>query len=138
MSIITKAALIERETELLVALTQRTSVHVLVSVPVFNEAHARAMEPFVATPTRRLRIIEKLAAAGVTVDIMVAPLIPGLNDSDVGPLACRRREGRSACSSLLRLPGSSADVFATRLRATLPLRAERVLTRTREMRGGDP
>jgi DNA repair photolyase len=70
--------------------------------------------------------------------VNVAPLIPGLNDSDVVPLleAVAAAGASGAGMGALRLPGSAADVFVERLREALPLRAEKVLKRIREMRGG--
>ena len=114
-------------------------VRVMVSIPFWNEAKARAIEPFVATPKRRVHAIEKLAKRGVPVGVMVAPVIPGLNDEDMGDvLKAATRRGRAwAGWVLLRLPGPVRPVFEERLRAALPLRAERVLRRVRETRGGN-
>jgi DNA repair photolyase len=69
---------------------------------------------------------------------MVAPLIPGLNDEDLGPLleAIRDAGARWACRGFLRLPGAVSDVFVRRLEQAMPLRAPRVLTRIRDARGG--
>jgi DNA repair photolyase len=110
----------------------------MVSIPFWDEAKARAIEPFVTTPARRLRTIERLAGAGVDVGVMVAPIIPGLNDEDIGHVlrAAREAGARRAGRVLLRLPGAVKEVFEERLRAALPLRADRVLRRIRETRGG--
>jgi DNA repair photolyase len=137
-AVITKAPLIERDVDVLVALGQVARVSVMVSVPFWDEAKARAIEPFVTPPARRIRTIERLAAAGIDVGVMVAPIIPGLNDEDVGHVlrAARQAGARRAGRGLLRLPGAVKEVFEERLRASLPLRAERVLRRVRETRGG--
>jgi DNA repair photolyase len=107
-------------------------------VPFWDEAKARAIEPFVTTPSRRVRTIERLARAGLRVGVMVAPIIPGLNDEDMGEVlrAARDAGATYAAATLLRLPGPVKDVFEDRLRAALPLRADRVLRRIRETRGG--
>jgi DNA repair photolyase len=91
------------------------------------------------TPARRLRVIEKLAAAGISVGVNVAPIIPGLNDQDIPKVltAARAAGAQSAGFVLLRLPGSVKDVFSERLRTSLPLQADRVLHRIRETRGGE-
>ena len=138
VSIITKSPLIERDLDVLLAVHGAAGVSVTVSIPFANEEHARALEPYVATPSRRFRIIERLAQAGVPVGINVAPLIPGLNDEDVGELLERARDAGAswAGSVLLRLPGHVKDVFEQRLREKLPLRAEKVLARIRETQGG--
>jgi DNA repair photolyase len=136
--IITKAPLIERDIDVLQELSRTARLSVMISVPFWNEANARAIEPFVTTPARRIRTIERLASAGVPVGVMVAPIIPGLNDEDIGEVlrAARDAGATRAGSVLLRLPGAVKEVFETRLRATLPLRAEKVLHRIRETRGG--
>lgn len=138
VTIITKGALIERDVDLLAQLHREASIVVAVSVPFFDEAKARAIEPHVPTPARRLKAVAKLAAAGVPVGVMMAPLIPGLNDEDIGPLlkAAHAAGANWACRGLLRLPGSTREVFTTRLERALPLRAKRVLARVREARGG--
>lgn len=137
-AIITKAPLVERDVDLLQELCRVARVSVGVSVPFWDETKARAIEPFVTTPGRRIRTIERLARAGVRVGVMVAPIIPGLNDEDMADvLRAARGAGASwAGSVLLRLPGPVKEVFEERLRASLPLRADRVLRRIRETRGG--
>jgi DNA repair photolyase len=136
--IITKSPLVERDIDVLQELTRVSRVSVMVSVPFWNETHARAIEPFVTTPARRVRTIERLAKAGVRVGVMVAPIIPGLNDEDMGDVlrAARDAGATHAGTVLLRLPGPVKDVFESRLRAAVPLRAERVLRRIRDTRGG--
>jgi DNA repair photolyase len=137
-AIITKAPLVERDIDLLQELSRVARVGVSVSIPFWDETKARAIEPFVTTPARRVRTIERLARAGLRVGVMVAPIIPGLNDEDMADVlgAARDAGATYAGSVLLRLPGPVKEVFEQRLRASLPLRAERVLARIRETRGG--
>jgi DNA repair photolyase len=137
-AIITKSALVERDIDVLTALAAVASAHVTVSIPFWDPEKARVIEPNVATPLRRLHIIEKLAAAGLSVGVNIAPVIPGLNDQDIPKVLTAAREAgaRDAGYVLLRLPGSVKAVFEERLRAGLPLQAERVLHRIRETRGG--
>jgi DNA repair photolyase len=87
---------------------------------------------------RRFETIEALAAAGVPVGISVAPIIPGLNEADIPGLLqeARRRGATSAFRTLLRLPGSTRDVFLHRLEEQMPLRAARIVARIRDVRGG--
>src|SRR3569623_2463686 len=80
---ITKAPLIERDLDVLQRLAGVTSVHVTVSVPFWDEEKARAVEPYVATPARRMRTVKRLADAGIPVGVNVAPIIPGLNDEEI-------------------------------------------------------
>jgi DNA repair photolyase len=138
VSIITKAPLVERDIDVLQELQRVARVGVMVSVPFWDEAKARAIEPFVTPPARRIRAIERLASAGLRVGVMVGPIIPGLNDEDLGHVlrAARDAGATRAGRVLLRLPGAVKDVFESRLRATLPLRADKVLRRIRDTRGG--
>jgi DNA repair photolyase len=138
VAIITKAPLIERDIDVLVELSKVTHVAVTVSVPFWDADHARAIEPFVATPQRRVKTIERLAEAGIEVGVNVAPIIPGLSDSDIPAVleAARKAGATHAGMVLLRLPGSVKQVFEERVRAALPLRAEKILARVRETRGG--
>ncbi len=137
-SVISKSPLVERDVDVMQELSRVARFSVMVSIPFWDEAKARAIEPFVTTPARRVRTIERLARAGIRVGVMVAPIIPGLNDEDMGEVlrAAKDSGATSAGSVLLRLPGPVKDVFEARLRAALPLRADRVLRRIRETRGG--
>ncbi len=137
-SIITKSALVERDVDLLAELARVARCHVSVSIPFWSEANARAIEPFVTTPARRMRIVERLAARGVPVGVMVAPVIPGLNDADIATILERAKEAGATHAGmvLLRLPGSVKEIFEARVRAALPLRAERILRRVKETRSG--
>ncbi len=138
VGIITKSALIERDVELLVALSQNTHCHVTVSLPFMDPEVARAIEPGAPSPARRLKTIRRLAEAGLSVGVNVAPIIPGLNDADVAPIltAARQAGARYAGHILVRLPGPVRDVFEQRVRALLPLRAERVLHQIDACRDG--
>ena len=136
--IITKSPLVERDLDVLEELTKVARVGVAISIPFWSAEKARAIEPYVATPQRRMHTIEKLAARGVRVGVMVAPIIPGLNDEEMADVlkAAKEAGAHFAGTTLLRLPGAVKDVFEERLRASLPLRAERILRRVRETRGG--
>jgi DNA repair photolyase len=138
VGVITKAPLIERDAELLGELAKITEVHVTVSIPFWSVEKARAIEPYVATPQRRMRTVEKLAARGISVGVNIAPVIPGLNDEEIGDIleAAKAAGASHAGMVLLRLPGPVKDVFEERLRQALPLRADKVMRRIRETRGG--
>ncbi len=135
---ITKSPIIERDAELLAELARVASCRVSVSIPFWDPMTAKAMEPFVTTPARRMKIIETLARAGVPVGVSISPIIPGLNDEAIGEIleAAKDAGATHAFCVMLRLPGSVKTVFEERLRAKLPLRAEKVLRRVREMSGG--
>jgi DNA repair photolyase len=138
VGIITKSPVIERDVDLLQELARVASVRVSISVPFWDPDVARAIEPMVTTPLRRLKIIETLAKAGISVGVSISPIVPGLNDEHVGRVIARAREAGAthAFYVLLRLPGPVKEVFETRLRAALPLRAEKVFRRLREAHDG--
>lgn len=138
VAIITKAPLIERDLDVLVRLHEVASVSVSVSIPFWDPDKARAIEPYVATPQRRMKTIARLAAAGIDVGVNVAPVIPGLGDEDIAEIltAAAASGARRAAFIFLRLPGPVATVFQERVREAVPLRAERILARVREARGG--
>jgi len=136
--IITKSTLVERDIQLLLELHERASVGVSVSVTFWNDEISRAIEPYAPTPRRRIETIRRLSAAGLPVVLHVAPVIPGLSDRDMIPIleAARAAGASSAIMQLVRLPGSVAQVFEERLRQTLPLKADKVLSRIRSVRAG--
>ncbi len=136
--VVTKSPLVERDVDVLLALSRVARVGVSVSIPFFQEEHARALEPYVTTPARRLKTIERLARAGVPVGVSVAPIVPGLGDEDIPAVLRAARDAGAtwAWHALLRLPGHVQDVFVARLKETLPLRADWVLARIRETRDG--
>lgn len=138
VAVVTKAPLIERDADVLAALARDAGASVMISLTFVEEARARALEPGAAPPARRLRAMERLAEAGVPVGVLVAPVIPGLNDEEIARIleAAAAAGARHAAWAPLRLPGSTAAVFEERLRAELPDRADRVLGRIRQARCG--
>ena len=138
VGIITKAPLIERDLDILQELARVASVQVMVSIPFWDPDKARAIEPYVATPARRLRTIRALADAGISVGVNVAPIIPGLGDEEMPRILAAARDAGATHAGyvLLRLPGPVAEVFEERVRAAMPLRVERILHRIRETRDG--
>ena len=138
VAIITKSLLIRRDAELLASLAGQADAGVSISIAFLDEHIARVMDPGAPTIRRRFETMELLAKAGVPVGIGIAPIIPGLNDTDIpGLLKEARRRGASyAFHTLLRLPGSVKDVFFHRLKEQLPLRAARIEHRIREVRNG--
>lgn len=138
VSVISKSALIERDIDLFQQLAAEAECHVSVSLAFIDAEAARAIEPWAPAPERRLKIIEAMAKANVPVGIMVAPVIPGLNDRDLPQLLARAADAgaSSAGWALLRLPGAVATVFEERVRAAMPLRADKIVSRVRDTRNG--
>lgn len=136
--VITKSPLVERDLELLTELHRVAHVGVTLSIPFADADQARAIEPYVASPRRRFETVRRLSAAGLPVSVNVAPIIPGLNEGQIPEVLSAAREAgaRWAEFTLVRLPGNTLPVFESRVRESLPLRAERILARTREVRSG--
>ncbi len=137
-TVISKHALVERDIDLFVALAREAQFRMTVSLAWTDNELARAIEPWAASPDRRFKVIERMAKAGVPVGVMCAPIIPGLNDSQlVGVLERAAAAGAKwAGWTLLRLPGAVKQVFGDRVREALPLAGEKILHRIRETRGG--
>ncbi|MGE0550237.1 MAG: radical SAM protein [Kofleriaceae bacterium] len=139
VSIISKSALVERDIDLFVELVRHARITVMVSLAFTNNQLSRSIEPWAASPDRRFNVIEALASAGVPVGVMCAPVIPGVNDSQlIGVLERAAEAGATIAGwSLLRLPGVVKDVFEQRIRVAMPLAADKVLHRIRQTRGGE-
>lgn len=137
-AIVTKSLLIRRDIEILKALAQAASISVAISIPFWDEAIARVVEPGAPAIGRRFETISLLAEAGVPVGIGVAPIIPGLNDRDVPALLKRAKQcgARFAFRTLLRLPGSVREVFLRRIQRDLPLKADHIIRRIQDVRDG--
>ncbi len=137
VGIVTKSALIRRDIDLLQKLAREASVGVYFSIPFGDYDIARALEPFAPSPNARFGAMKAVADAGIQVGIGIAPTIPGLT-TDIPGLLQRAKEcgATKAFINMLRLPGSVAPYFEQRLREKLPTKADRVLNRIRDARGG--
>ena len=137
IGVITKSALIRRDIDILQQISREASLSVFISIPFANYDIARAVEPFAPSPEARFKAMKELADAGIDVGIGIAPFIPGLS-TDIPQLLARARDvgARRAFINMLRLPGSVAPYFEQRLHEKLPTKAERILNRIREARGG--
>jgi DNA repair photolyase len=135
---ITKSSLIERDIDLLAPMAQKGQVMVAVTITTLDAQIARTLEPRAATPSRRLRTIRALSEAGIPVGVSVAPMIPFVTEPDMERVleACAEAGATSASYIVLRLPWEVAPLFKDWLAAHFPDRAERVMGRVRDMRGG--
>jgi DNA repair photolyase len=137
-SIVTKNALVERDLDLLAPMAQKNLVQVFVSVTTLDHELARRMEPRASAPRRRIEAIRNLAAAGVPVGVMTAPVIPFLTDSGIEEVLETAAEAgaKHAAYVLMRLPWELKELFKDWLQHNYPLKAEHVMSRVRQMRKG--
>ncbi|MBN8974430.1 MAG: PA0069 family radical SAM protein [Rhizobiales bacterium] len=138
VGIVTKSALVTRDIDILSRMAERNLVKVALSVTSLDAKLARTMEPRASTPQRRLEALRQLSAAGIPTTVMVAPVIPALNDSEIERIldSAAHAGVREASYVLLRLPLEVRDLFREWLMANYPDRYRHVFTLIREMRGG--
>jgi DNA repair photolyase len=138
LTIVTKSALVERDLDLLAPMAKKNLVKVFVSVGTLDPVLARKLEPRAASPTRRLDTLRALSAAGVPCGVMVAALIPALNDKTLEHVLeeAAKAGAREAAYVILRLPNELKDIFKEWLAAHYPERAAHVISIVRQMRGG--
>ena len=136
--LITKSALVERDIDILAAMAKERLVGVTLSVTTLDNEVSRRMEPRTSAPARRLKAIERLAAAGIPVSVNVAPVVPFLTDFEMEPIleAAAQAGATSAGYQLMRLPWEVKDIFKAWLEEHFPLKAAHVMSRVREMREG--
>lgn len=138
VSIITKNALVVRDLDILQPLAAKNLVHVFLSITSLRRELARDMEPRTSIPAARLRAVKTLADAEVPVGVMVAPVIPGLNDSEIPQILQSAKDAgaRTAGYILLRLPLTVEPVFVEWVQRTQPLQAQKILSRVQATRSG--
>lgn len=138
VGIVTKNALVTRDLDILARLAERRLVKVAISITTLDRRLARAMEPRASTPPKRLEAVRMLAEAGVPVAVMMAPIIPALNDSEIETLLATVREAGASEAGyvLLRLPLEIKTLFREWLEANEPGRARRVVNLMQSMHGG--
>lgn len=138
ITLITKNALVLRDLDLLRDLAADRLVHVVLSITTLDAALARSMEPRTSAPEARLRAVRELSMAGVPVLVLMAPVIPGLNDSEIPAVLAAVKEAGAVAAGwqMLRLPLTVAPVFLEWLRRDRPDAAQRVEGRIREVRAG--
>ena len=139
ISIVTKNALVTRDIDLLAEMAQHRIIHVAVSLTTLDSKLSQVMEPRTSTPQARLRTIRQLNAAGIPTQVMVAPVIPGLNDMEIPAIlqAASESGARAANYILLRLPLTVKPVFLEWLERSHPTKSEMVESRIRETHSGE-
>ncbi len=138
VTIVTKSALVCRDIDILAPMAAKGLAKVALSVTTLDAGLARTMEPRAATPQLRLQAIARLAAAGIPVAVMVAPIIPVVTDAEIETILARAHEAgaREAGYVLLRLPLEVRDLFSEWLVAHFPDKARHVLSMVRSTRDG--
>jgi DNA repair photolyase len=138
VGMITKNSLILRDIDILKELAKLKLVHVMVSITSLREDLRLAMEPRTATAKQRLKVIEDLSKNGIPVGIMTAPIIPGLNSSEIPDLIKAAAE-HGACKAgftMIRLNGSLGAIFTDWIKKNFPDTANKVLNQIKEVHGG--
>ncbi len=138
VGIVTKSTLVLRDLEILARMAKRNLVKVAISVTTLDPKLARTMEPRAPTPARRLEALRQLSAAGVPTAVMVAPIVPAINDAEIERIldAAAALGVSGAGYVMLRLPLEVRDLFREWLMANYPDRYRHVFKLVREMRGG--
>jgi DNA repair photolyase len=138
VTIVTKSALVERDIDLLGDLASDDLVNVFVSITTLDPDLKRTLEPRAPSPQARLRTVRALNDAGIPVGVLVAPIIPAVNDAEIEKIVehCAAAGARTCGYVVLRLPYEVKDLFREWLDAHLPLRKEHVMSLVQDMRGG--
>jgi len=138
VGIVTKSALVVRDIDILAPMAERGLAKVALSVTTLDRRLARAMEPRAASPGKRLEAIRLLSEAGIPASVMVAPIVPALNDREIERIleAAREAGAREAGYVLLRLPLELKELFREWLETEFPGRASHVINVLRSMHGG--
>jgi DNA repair photolyase len=138
VGIVTKSALILRDLDLLAPMAEKGLVKVAISVTTLDPSLARKMEPRAATPLRRLETVRQLAEAKIPTAVMVAPIIPAINDAEIEAILARAQAmgASEAGYVLLRLPLEVSDLFIEWLQAHFPEKLQHVMSLMQSVRGG--
>ncbi len=138
VAVISKSALVARDADVLAELARFDAVAVAITVTTLDENLASKLEPRAARPKKRLETISRLAAAGVPVTVLVAPVIPGLTEHEIPAIlgAAARAGATAAGSVVLRLPHAVKELFESWLDDHVPNARDKVLNRIRDLRGG--
>ena len=138
VSLITKGGLMSRDLDLLAQLADRGLCSVAVSVPTMDDRLKRQLEPRVPSATIRFRLIRDLSAAGVPVSLLMAPIIPAINDTEIEAVISRAADAGATHAAwiLLRLPHELKQIFVEWLQTHMPDRAGHVMSLLRQASGG--
>jgi DNA repair photolyase len=139
VSIITKNSLILRDLDILKKMNEHDLVHVAISITTRNEVLRQYLEPRTASSFARFTTVQKLSEAGIPTHVMIAPIIPGLNEHEILGIAEKASKlGASGIGyTMIRLNGDVAEIFEDWLRKVYPDRADKILNKIQEVHNGD-
>ena len=138
VGIITKSGLIVRDRDLLQRLAASAWVQVFFSIPFSDDVVARKVEPQAPSITKRFEAMQILSDAGISTAVSIAPIIPGLNEEAIPEILRRAKQAGATHATyiLLRLPGSTEQIFFDRMAAAFPDRIDKIKHRLQQIRGG--
>lgn len=138
VGIITKNSLVLRDLDLLIPLAQLRLVKVSISLTTLDDDLRRFMEPRTASVSNRLNTIKRLSEEGIPVNVMLAPIIPGLTEHELLPMAeqVARLGAKSIAYTMVRLNGDVAEIFSDWIQKNRPNQAEKILNKIRACHGG--
>lgn len=138
VGIITKNVLATRDADILSELAKDNLVTIIFSVTTLDEKVRRKLEPRTATTQQKLRAIETLSRLGVNCNIMIGPIIPGLNDHEIPNImeAASQAGAKSAGFTMVRLNGQIGQVFEHWVQQAFPDRAEKILNQIKGAHNG--
>ncbi|RMI21470.1 PA0069 family radical SAM protein [Sinorhizobium meliloti] len=137
--IVTKSAMVTRDIDLLAPMAEKGLARVGISVTTLDRKLARSMEPRASTPTKRLEALRAISEAGIPAGVLVAPIIPALNDHEIERVLDSAKSAGASDASyvLLRLPLEVSPLFRDWLLRNYPDRYRHVMSLIRSMRGGN-
>ena len=138
VGIITKNALILRDLDLLRKLSKENLVNVVITITTLDESLRLKLEPRTASIYKRLQTVQKLSENKIPVSVMMAPIIPGLNDHEILSMGEKVSElgASNLVHTIIRLNGDVGEIFEDWLRKNFPDRADKVLNKIKSVHGG--
>jgi DNA repair photolyase len=138
VGIVTKSALVTRDIDILADMAKKNLAKVALSITTLDPKLARAMEPRAATPSKRLETVRALSEAGIPTAVMVAPIVPAINDSEIERIldAAKAAGAESAGYVMLRMPFEIKDLFREWLREHFPAKEKHVISLVRSLHNG--
>jgi DNA repair photolyase len=139
VGLITKNALIQKDIDIIKQLAELNLASAAISITTLKRELSRKLEPRTSVPLKRLETINRLSSAGIPVTVMVAPVIPGLNDEEIPAIlkAASENGAISAGRVMLRLPYSVKDIFIEWISRNYPEKASKIIGRITDVRSGE-